>query len=99
MLIRTVRMTFRKDEVANFLKVFNESKTKIRNFPGCTHLDMLKDYHTDNIYLTYSFWENADALENYRNSKLFEGVWAKTKVLFKDKPLAFSSEKVERVEL
>ena len=32
-------------------------------------------------------------LENYRNSALFKNVWAKTKVLFNDKPQAWSVNK------
>ncbi|MFT5673230.1 MAG: hypothetical protein ACI9JT_001876, partial [Polaribacter sp.] len=32
-------------------------------------------------------------LENYRNTDLFKDVWAKTKVFFNDKPLAWSVDK------
>ncbi|MEL7005965.1 MAG: antibiotic biosynthesis monooxygenase family protein [Bacteroidota bacterium] len=93
MLIRVVRMTFREDEVENFLKVFNDSKHKIKNFDGCKHLELLKDYHQPNIFSTYSIWEDDSALDNYRHSDLFAGVWKQTKALFNDKPIAFSSEK------
>lgn len=93
MLIRVVRMTFQEDKVEDFLKVFNESKKKIRNFPGCNHLELLKDYHKPNIFSTYSIWEDDKALNNYRHSDLFAGVWKDTKALFADKPIAFSSEK------
>lgn len=93
MLIRIVRMTFREDEVDNFIQVFNDSKLKIRNFKGCQHLELLKDYHKPNIFSTYSMWENDQALDAYRHSELFGAVWKQTKALFKEKPVAFSSEK------
>lgn len=93
MLIRTVRMTFKHDEVENFLKLFNASKNKIRNFEGCTHLELLKDYNAPNVFSTYSIWENELALDAYRNSKLFSEIWRATKAKFDAKPIAFSSKK------
>ncbi len=93
MLIRIVRMTFQEDKVEDFLKVFDESKEKIRHFPGCHHLELLKDYSQENIFSTYSYWEDDEALNNYRYSELFKGVWSETKILFKEKPVAFSSKK------
>ena len=97
MLIRIVRMTFREDEVDNFLAVFNKSKSRIRNFEGCNHLELHKDYNKDNVYITYSHWDSEDALNNYRHSELFAGVWADTKALFADKPVAYSHRKVMAV--
>lgn len=87
-------MTFRKEETENFLKVFNESKSKIRSFPGCRHLELHQDYNDTNIYITYSHWDDEKALNAYRHSDLFKSVWADTKVLFADKPVAFSHREV-----
>jgi len=53
----------------------------------------------DNILLTYSLWDNKDSLQKYRNSSLFEEVWIKTKSLFKEKPVAFSSRQLEKINL
>jgi len=92
-LIRTVRMTFKHDEVENFLELFEVSKNKIRNFEGCSHLELLKDYNMPNVFSTYSIWEDEAALDAYRNSKLFAGVWRETKSKFDAKPIAFSSMK------
>jgi len=97
-LIRIVRMTFQPDKVADFLTIFNESKNKIRSFPGCRELQLHKDAHTDNIYITYSKWENEQALTAYRNSELFGRVWPMTKVLFLKSPIAFSNVKIEEVD-
>ncbi len=33
-------------------------------------------------------------LENYRNSKLFRGIWSKTKPMFNGKPEAWSVDKL-----
>jgi hypothetical protein len=34
-------------------------------------------------------------LENYRNSDLFKGVWAETKIKFSDRPEAWSFEEIQ----
>ncbi len=91
-LIRIVRMTFREAEIDNFLDLFSESKSKIRAFPGCQHLELHRDLDHPNVLATYSWWTGPEALENYRHSPLFKEVWARTKVLFADKPVAFSHE-------
>ena len=40
MLIRIVRMHFTDAGVDEFLQIFNTSKEAIRNFEGCTHLEL-----------------------------------------------------------
>ena len=62
MIIRLVKMTFDEAMVQEFEDVFHNSKEKIRAFEGCAHLQLLKDINTPNIYFTYSYWENEDAL-------------------------------------
>ena len=86
-------MTFQPEAVVAFLAVFEESKEKIRNFPGCHHLELLKDYTAPNIFSTYSLWDDEAALDAYRHSDLFKSVWAQTKPKFSAKPIAFSSKK------
>lgn len=97
MLIRIVRLTFRKEEIENFLQIFEESKNKIRAFEGCKHLELWQDYNDPAIMLTHSHWENQEALDTYRHSELFKMTWAKTKVLFAEKPMAFSSQVMQKV--
>jgi quinol monooxygenase YgiN len=97
MLIRIVRMTFQSEFIPNFLAVFHASKDKIRAFEGCHHLELLQDADKPNVLMTYSYWESAEALENYRLSELFQVTWAKTKPLFADKPVAFSVNRLEIV--
>ncbi len=93
MLVRIVKMTFEADKIELFLSVFNRNKEKIRNSNGCELLELYQDRHNPTIFFTYSYWQHESNLENYRNSELFKGVWAKTKVLFSNKPEAWSVEK------
>ncbi|SEG41670.1 putative quinol monooxygenase [Algoriphagus boritolerans] len=97
MLTRIVRMTFRPEEVPAFLENFEANKKSIRNFPGCEHLELWQDYHSENIFMTYSRWQSEAALNQYRDSELFKSVWSFTKALFSEKPQAFSSKKMQQV--
>lgn len=90
MIIRIVRMTFQENRIKDFLAVFNESKNQIRNFEGCLHLELWNQTDEPNVFFTYSHWEEESDLENYRRSDLFNSVWSKTKILFANKPQAWS---------
>ena len=90
MLIRIVRMDFDPQKVEDFLALFETVKGKIATFPGCNHLELCKDASSDHVYYTFSKWDSEDDLEAYRHSDLFIDTWAKTKVLFGGKPLAYS---------
>ncbi len=92
MLIRIVRMDFDPQKVDDFLTLFETVKGKISTFPGCTYLELCKDAKLDHVYYTFSKWESEDNLEAYRHSELFTDTWAKTKILFGGKPLAYSLE-------
>jgi quinol monooxygenase YgiN len=85
-------MTFIPEKVNEFLDIFNLSKELIRHFEGCSHLELLNDINSDVIFFTYSYWENEQALNTYRNSELFMSVWSKTKILFAAKTEAWSVE-------
>lgn len=95
MLIRIVRMTFQPGKTANFLEIFRQSQPLIRAFEGCLHVELLQDAGNPLIYSTLSHWRDAEALENYRQSELFRTTWAETKILFADKPQAFSLKRME----
>ena len=98
MLIRIVRMNFQKEKVSEFLKLFSQSKNMIRNFPGCRCLELHIDQEKENIFSTYSIWDSEEALDNYRKSDLFKGIWSETKLLFDKHPVAISSRLVEKVD-
>lgn len=98
MLVRVVRMTFLEAKTADFLAIFNRSKPQIRAFPGCLHLELLRDLDQPAVFVTYSHWESPEALEQYRRSELFKTTWVATKLLFAERPTAFSVEPVETVD-
>lgn len=91
-------MTFKPELVEDFLKVFNANKARIREFEGCSHLELHRDANQHNIFATYSYWDRPEDLEKYRNSPLFKEVWSQTKALFADKPEAYSHERMMLVE-
>lgn len=93
MLIRIVRMHFTEAGVHEFLEIFNTNKEAIRNFEGCTHLQLLRDANEPNTFTTLSHWQNEACLNNYRKSELFGKVWGQVKTLFSERSLAFSLEK------
>jgi len=95
MLIRIVRLSFAPELVPTFLSNFEENKAAIRASDGCKRLELLRDKHLENVYYTYSWWTAEEALNAYRASELFKNVWSNTKILFNDKPQAWSVEQVE----
>ena len=93
MFVRIVKMSFHSKHINEFLILFEEKKEFIRNSNGCQLLELYQDKTNQEIFFTYSYWENESDLENYRNSSLFKSVWAKTKTFFNDKPEAWSVHK------
>ncbi len=89
-ITRIVRLSFVPEKVTAFIDIFDSSKDAISAFPGCQGVVMMRDVDHDHVYYTYSLWVSNEALQSYRESELFNTTWAKTKVLFNDKPLAFS---------
>jgi quinol monooxygenase YgiN len=93
MLIRIVRMHFTEAGVDEFLAIFDANKKSIRNFPGCTHLELLRDTEDPTVFTTLSHWHDETFLEAYRKSELFASVWGTVKTLFAERTQAFSLKK------
>lgn len=93
MLIRIVRMHFTQAGEEEFLAIFRANMDAIRNFDGCSHLELLKDVDDPGTYTTLSYWDGAESLERYRKSELFASVWGRVKTLFSERSQAFSLEK------
>lgn len=89
-ILRIVRLTFDKTTSAEFLEIFHSTKNLIRSSEGCLYLRLMQDLQNSCVFYTYSKWVSEEALEAYRNSALFKDVWSRTKILFADKPLAYS---------
>ena len=98
MFVRIVKMGFNPENIEAFLEDFEANKAKIRNFEGCRFLELYRDKNNTNQFFTYSYWEDEGALENYRNSDLFKGLWANTKIYFNQKPEAWSVDKLVSIE-
>ena len=90
MFTRIVKMEFESGNVPTFLANFEQINAKIRDFPGCTFLELYRDKNDETVFFTYSRWKNVNDLEAYRNSDLFKKVWATTKPLFRSKAQAWS---------
>ena len=94
MIIRIVKMTFKKDKLEEFQRIFEHSKEAIRDFEGCLHVELCRDTLQENVYFTYSQWVSEDELNAYRNSTFFKSTWNETKELFEEKAEDHSLEKV-----
>lgn len=94
MLIRIVKMEFKPELVPQFLELFHRAAPLIRNFNGCSNLELYRDQNHPHILFTYSYWQGPEFLEQYRQSELFQTTWADTKVLFGGRPQAWSVERI-----
>ena len=95
MIVRIVKLTFKHEEISNFLDIFEQQKKFIAGFKGCSHISLLRDKTHSNLFFTYSHWKDEKALELYRESDFFQKIWSKVKLKFADKPQAWSLEKYE----
>lgn len=90
MITRIVKMTFRHDAIESFLEVFNANNKYIAASKGCSSLQLMQDKGRPEVFFTISTWDSEDALNMYRESELFEKVWGKTKLMFAEKPEAWT---------
>lgn len=92
MIVRLVKMTFRPEEVGRFMDLFEGWRPRIAAFPGCRHLELLRDTRDPRVFFTYSLWTAPADLEAYRNSAVFAGVWPVVKALFAEPAEAWTLE-------
>lgn len=83
-------MSFSFDNIEEFKNIFESNWQKIKGFEGCSHVELLQDKNNPSIFFTYSLWQSEEHLNAYRHSELFEKVWAATKILFNNKPEAWT---------
>ncbi|MCZ2101263.1 MAG: antibiotic biosynthesis monooxygenase [Chitinophagales bacterium] len=89
-LLRIVRLSFIPDKTELFVEIFKTSQPLIAAFDGCLGVEIKVDATAPDVYYTVSRWRSIDDLEKYRHSELFQTTWSKTKILFKEKAMAFS---------
>ena len=87
-------MEFQSVKVEAFKSIFKENQSKIIAQQGCYDVQLLQDIHESNIFFTYSKWKSQAHLDQYRNTDLFQKVWAQTKALFCNKPIAWSVQEI-----
>jgi heme-degrading monooxygenase HmoA len=90
MITRIVKMVFNPQEIQEFKEIFKTAQPFILSMKGCNSVYLFSDCKQGNILFTISKWDSEEDLNAYRNSALFEKTWANTKVLFADKPMAWS---------
>jgi quinol monooxygenase YgiN len=93
-MIRIVKLSFEATHVDKFVTLFEERKHLIRNFEGCSLLELWQDKQDPNVFYTYSLWQNENHLKQYRMSDLFQDTWRQVKPWFKCPAQAFSADKI-----
>lgn len=94
MIKRIVKMSFKPEHINDFKAIFETNWKFIKGFEGCSHVELLQDKDNPSVFFTYSIWDHPSSLEKYRQSELFGRVWGSTKILFNDKPQAWSVEQI-----
>ena len=94
MIKRIVKMSFMPEKVEEFKNIFLTNWQRIKGFEGCSHVELLQDENNPSLFFTYSLWQSEEHLNSYRNSELFSKVWGATKILFNDKPQAWSVKEI-----
>ena len=95
MIKRIVKMSFVPEKIEDFKSIFENNWQYINGFKGCDHVELLQDKLNKNIFFTFSLWQSEEHLNAYRNSELFAKVWGATKILFNDKPSAWSLDELD----
>lgn len=90
MITRIVKLEFQPDKIDDFLTFFDGIKEIVNTFPGCKGMKLYRDIEQPTIVMTYSHWETAEALENYRISGAFGKIWPTIKPWFSARPQAWS---------
>ncbi len=98
MIVRIVRMFFKPESVEAFQAHFESIKHLVRNFDGCTFLELYQDPQNPTIMMTFSHWESEEHLEQYRLSETFAKIWADTKPFLAEKTYAFSMKKINQTQ-
>jgi len=94
MIKRIVKMEFKSEHIKDFINIFADVQSQIKDCDGCYEVELYQDEKFENILFTVSQWESTEALDAYRNSKLFQGAWPKVKSLFSNKAQAWSLNQI-----
>lgn len=92
MITRIVKLTFQPDKIDNFIRFFDTINTRVSTFENCYGMRLMQEKDKPYVVFTYSLWESEDALNKYRDSELFQGVWSTIKPWFGEKAEAWTVE-------
>lgn len=87
-------MSFVPEKVKEFKTIYQNNWQAIKGFEGCSHVELLQDKDTPNVFFTFSVWQSEEHLNRYRESALFSKVWSGTKKLFNERPQAWSLDEL-----
>jgi quinol monooxygenase YgiN len=94
MITRIVKLHIDENKVADFIAIYESSKSFIQNSSGNISVKLVKDIHQENILFTISEWNCEEYLNNYRNTEFFAKVWSQVKTLLISKTDAWSLEEI-----
>lgn len=90
MLVRIVQLYLIPEQTENFLKLYASHQSRISEMKGCLSLELLVVSEHQGHVATLSRWQEAQDLENYRNSEFFKNLWSQVKPLFAQSAKAVS---------
>lgn len=92
MITRIVKLEFKEEHIEDFRALFYKSQPTINSFHGCQGVTLMQDITQPTSIFTISKWHSQQDLDRYRASDFFDKTWRATKILFNDKPQAWSVE-------
>lgn len=94
MIVRIVKLVFRAECTSQFIALFEQKREKIAAFDGCHSVELWRVADQTDTFYTYSIWDSAVHLEQYRQSDFFRQTWAVARTYFAAPPEAHTAEKV-----
>jgi heme-degrading monooxygenase HmoA len=73
MITRIVKLHIDENKVADFIAIYESSKSFIQNSSGNISVKLVKDIHQENILFTISEWNCEEDLKRYSSVKQMHG--------------------------
>ncbi|MBK7969056.1 MAG: antibiotic biosynthesis monooxygenase [Bacteroidetes bacterium] len=90
MIIRIVKLSIVPDQISRFKAEFDWVSVLIRNFRGCSHLELLEDINVTGLVFKYSYWDEEKSRQDHQASEASKSTWSKVKPMFNAKAEAWS---------
>lgn len=89
-VVRFVELHFPADAVEEARRQLTAQAPLVRQSEGCQRLEIIESTDQVGMFITYSYWRDADDLNRYRRSEVFKGFWGRVKPLFSQPARAYS---------